>query len=199
MNSQQFRRECLTANKNTNKERANRMTNMLSQLTTLPRLTKTKFLVTLAITGVLIGATFLRADSDGNQSERGLVGTWLKANGDGGLAPLLTTYLSDGSLTSSRPTIVPTGPTSVELISAGHGQWIRTGHHEFASTRFLIRSGPTVEFTGLVKLIETIKLNDASDQITATGTLYIYDADNNLLFPAGPGPSTVARRVTVGQ
>ena len=172
---------------------------MLNQLTGLARQTKTKFLVILAITGVGIAATLSHADSHGNQSERGLVGTWLKANGEGGLAPLLTTYLSDGSLTSSRPITVPTGPTSVELISTGHGQWIRTGRHEFASTRFFIRSGPTIEFTGLVKLTETIQLNNASDQITSTGTLFIYDADNNLLFPPSPGPSTVARRVTVGQ
>ena len=172
---------------------------MLNQLTGLARLTKTKFLLFLAITGIGIAATLSHADSDRNQSERGLVGTWLKANGEGGVTPLLTTYLSDGSLTSSRCITVPTGPTSVELISTGHGQWIRTGHHEFASTRYFLRSGPTVEFTGLVKLTEIIKLNHASDQIVSTGTLYIYDADNNLLFPAGPGPSTVARRVTVGQ
>jgi len=172
----------------------------LNQLTGLARLTKTKFLVILAVTGVVIAATLSHADSDGNHSERGLVGTWLKANGEGGLTPLLTTYLSDGSLTSSRCITVPTGPTSVELISTGHGQWIRTGRHEFASTRFFLRSGPTVEFTGLVKLTESIKLNNASDQIISTGTLYIYDADNNLLFPPGPGgPGTVANRVRVGQ
>jgi hypothetical protein len=51
-----------------------------------------------------------------------------------------------------------------------------------------------------VKLTESIKLNNASDQIISTGTLYIYDADNNLLFPPGPGgPGTVANRVRVGQ
>ena len=173
---------------------------MLSQLTRLPRPTKTKFLVILAITGVMIAATFLQADSDRNQPEQNhLAGTWLAENEPGVATPLLTTYMSDGSLISSRCIIVPTGPTSVELISTGHGQWIRTGHREFASTRLFIRSGPTVEFTGLVKLTETIKLNDASDQITATGTLYIYDADNNLLFPPGPGPSTVANRVRAGQ
>ena len=173
---------------------------MLSQLTTLPRLTKTKFLAILAITGVVLAATFLHAASGGNQPQQNnLAGTWLAENEPGVNTPLLTTYISDGSLISSRCVIVPTGPTSVELISAGQGEWIRTGHREFASTRLFIRSGPTVEFTGLVKLTETIKLNDASDQITTSGTLSIYDADNNLLFEFTGGPSRIARRVTVGQ
>ena len=167
----------------------------------LPRLTKTKFFSILAVAAIGLTAPFLRGDSGEDQREErgGLAGTWLKDNEPGVNTPLLTTYLSDGSLISSRCVIVPTGPTTVELISAGHGQWIRTGHHQFASTRIFLRSGPTVEFTGLVKLTETVTLNDASDQITSTGTLSIYDADNNLLFPPGTGPSTVARRVTVGQ
>jgi hypothetical protein len=176
------------------------MTNILNQLTRLPRLTRTKFLVILAITGVAIAATLSHADSGGQQPEQNnLAGTWLAERGSGVTSPLLTTYASDGSLVSSRCVTVPTGPTSVELISAGHGQWVRTGHHEFASTRFFIRSGPTVEFTGLVKLTETIKLNETSDQITTIGTLSIYDADNNLLFPPAAGPSLVANRVRVGQ
>ena len=65
------------------------MTNMLNQSTGLPRLTKTKFLLILAITGVVIAATFLRADSDGNQSEQnGLAGTWICI--EPGIANLVT-------------------------------------------------------------------------------------------------------------
>jgi hypothetical protein len=52
-------------NKNRNKEKTNRMTNVLNQFTGLARLTKTKFLVILAITGVGIAATLSHADSDG--------------------------------------------------------------------------------------------------------------------------------------
>ena len=175
------------------------MINMSNHSTEPPRLTKTKFFSILALAAIGLTAPFLRGDSGEDQrEERGLAGTWLAENKPGVNTPLLTTYMSDGSLISSRCVTVPTGPTTVELISAGHGQWIRTGHHEFASTRLFIRSGPTVEFTGLVKLTETITLNDASDQITTTGTLSIYDADNNLLFPPGTGGG-VAKRVTVGQ
>jgi len=177
---------------------------MLNQLTRLPRLTKTKFLVILALTGSVIAATFLRADSDRNQPEQNhLAGAWLKAHGDAGLTPLLTTFLNDGSLISSRCIIVPTGPTSAELVSTGHGQWIRTGHNEFTATTIYLRSGigsgPSVEFTGLVKTIETMTLNRTGDQLTRTATLYIYGADGNLLFPPGPPVSTMSTRIVAGQ
>ena len=163
----------------------------------IPRLTKAKLFSILTVAAVGLTAPFLRGDSgEGQREERGLAGTWLKDNEPGVNTPLLTTYSSDGSLTSSRCVIVPTGPATVELISAGHGQWVQTGRHQFASTRIFLRSGPNVEFTGLVKLTETIMLNRGSDQITSIGTLSIYDANNNLLFPPGTGPSTVARRVT---
>src|SRR5439155_9999493 len=146
----------------TNKERTNRMTNMLNQSTGLPRLTKTKFLLIGAITGVLIAATFLRADSDGNQPEHNqLAGTWV-GNAGSTLAPALVSFITDGRVIFSRPVTVPTGPGIFELASAGHGEWIRTGHDEFASTVLVIRSGPSVEFNGWVKAVLTIKLDRTS-------------------------------------
>jgi hypothetical protein len=176
------------------------MTNMLNQLAGLPRLAKTKFLLVLAVTAVVIAATFVHADSGGNKPEgNSLAGTWLKDNEPGVQTPLLTTYLSDGSLIASRCVIVPTGPASVALVSTGHGEWIRTGHNEFAATTFFISSGPTVEFTGLVKRTETIKLNRAADQFLSTATVYIYDAANNLLFSFPDPSSGVTKRVIVGQ
>jgi hypothetical protein len=175
------------------------MTNMLNQSTGLPRVNKIKLLVILAITGVVIAATFLRADSDRNQSENnGLAGTWM-SNAEPGVPPQLFSFMSDGRLVSSGAITLPTGPTSVELISAGHGEWIRTGNHEFASTWFLIRSGPTVQFTGLVKVTSTFTLNRNSDQLTSAGTVYIYDADNNLLFSFPSPGSPVYKRVIAGQ
>lgn len=172
-------------------------------LGSLLRSAKSKFLLMSAVTAVVIAATFLHADSDRNQPEHNtLAGTWLKGN-DPGATPLLTTFMSDGSLISSRCIIVTTGPTSAELVSTGHGTWIRTGHHEFTATTIYLRSGlqsgSPVEFTGLVKTVETITLNRTSDQLTRTGTLYIYDADNNLLFSVPPGGSSVSKRVIAEQ
>jgi hypothetical protein len=180
------------------------MTNTLNQSTRLPRLSKAKFLSILAVVALGVAATFSHADSDRNQPEHNhLIGAWLKPNGDGGLTPVLTTFQTDGTLISSRCIIVPTGPTSAELVSTGHGQWVRTGPDEFMATTVYLRSGigsgPSVEFTGLVKTVETIIVNRSGDQITRTGTLYIYDADNNLLFPPGPPVATVAGRIIAGQ
>jgi hypothetical protein len=170
---------------------------------TLLRSAKSKFPLLVAVAGLVVTPTFLRADSDGNQSEHNtLVGTWLKANQPGVSTPLLETFASDGTLVTTRTIIVPTGPTSAELVSTGHGAWTRSGHRQFTATTVFLRSGissgPSVEFTGFVKFIQTITLNEAGDQLTSSSTTYIYDADNNLLFTLGP-VSTVMARVVAGQ
>src|SRR5262249_13410960 len=106
--------------------------------------------------------------------------------------------MSDGRVIFSRAITIPT-PFGFELAGTGHGEWIRTGNHEFASTMLLFRSGSTVEFTGLVKVTSTFKLNHNSDQLEATGTVYIYDASGALLFSFPSPGSGVYNRVTVGQ
>jgi len=177
------------------------MVNLLNRSAGQTGLSQTKFLSILAISGMAIGAAFLHADSGANQPvQNQLTGSWLKPNGAGGLSPIMTTFLSDGSLVSSRCIKVPTGPASAELISGGHGTWARTGHNEFTATTYFLRSGidssPDTEFTGIAKTIETLTLNRAGDELTRIGTLYIYDADNNLLFPPGPpGGFSVSTRI----
>jgi hypothetical protein len=186
------------------------MIKMFNQSTRLPHLTKTKgFILASLVAGAMALPLFIpaqkahadndRHDGDGNQSWRqNLAGTW-KSAAEPGVPPQLASFMSDGRLIFSRTITVVTGPTSVELVGTGHGEWIRTGQHEFASTMFLIRSGPSVEFTGLVKVTSTYTLNRNSDQLTSTGTVYIYDADNNLLFSFPSPGSGVYNRVTVGQ
>jgi hypothetical protein len=107
--------------------------------------------------------------------------------------------MSDGRLIASRCIVVPTGPTSIALVATGHGEWIRIGHNEYAATTFFLSSGPTVEFTGVVKRIETIKLNRASDQFISTATVHVFDANGNLLLSFPDPSSGVTKRVTVGQ
>jgi hypothetical protein len=174
------------------------MINTLNQSIALPRLIKTQFLSILAISALVLTATFSRADSEGNQSDRnGLAGTWL-SNAEPAVPPSLFSFMSDGRVIFSRTITVPT-PFGFELVGTGHGEWIWTGNHEFASTMFLLRSGPTVDFTGLVKVTSTFKLNRNSDQLTQIGTVYIFDADGNLLFSFPVPGSGIFRRVTVGQ
>jgi hypothetical protein len=173
------------------------MTGILKQSNGLTRLSKTKFLSILAVSALVFTSALLRADSDGNQSDKGLVGTWLKGDEGSPNTPLLTTFMSDGSVISTRTVVLGNG---FQFVSTGHGQWARTGHHEFTSTIFFFRSGPTVEFAGLVKAVETITLNRGSDQISRFWTLYIYDENNNLVFPAVPDPVPhVCKRVIAGQ
>jgi hypothetical protein len=169
---------------------------MLNQSVSRIGLTKTKFLSILAVTAIVLTATFLHADSGENQPEHNqLPGTWMGHAGST-LAPTLVSFIADGRVIFSRPVTVQTGPSRFELVSAAQGEWKRTGAHEFVSTVVTMRSGATVEFTGLVKLILAIDLDRASDQLAVTGTAYIYDASGNLLgaLPQ-PGVGTFTRIV----
>ena len=175
------------------------MMNTLNQSNGLARLTKTRFLSILSVTALVLTATLLRADSGRNEPEaKPLAGTWV-GNAGSTLAPTLVSFMADGRVIFSRPVTVPTGPGIFELASTGHGEWKRTGNDEFVSTVVVLRSGQSVEFTGLVKLVLTIKLNRTSDQLAVTGTVYIYDADGNLLasFPQ-PGVGSF-KRIVAGE
>jgi hypothetical protein len=182
-----------------NRERTNRMINMLNQTTGQIRLTKTKLLSILGVAALVLTATFLRADSGENQPEHNqLAGTWM-GNAGSTLAPALASFMADGRVILSRPVTVQTGPGRFELVSAAQGEWKRTGDHEFVCTVVTIRSGASVEFTGLVKLILAIDLDRASDQLAVTGTVYIYDADGNLLVVLPqPGVGTF-KRIIAGE
>jgi len=182
-----------------NRERTNRIMNTLNQSTGLARLTKTRFLSILTVTALVLTATLLRADSGRNEPEaRQLAGTWV-GNAGSTLAPALASFMADGRAILSRPTTVPTGPGIFELASTGHGEWKRTGNNEFVCTVVVLRSGASVEFTGLVKQVLTIKLDRASDQLAVTGTVYIYDAAGNLLV-ALPQPGVGSfKRIVAGE
>ena len=155
--------------------------NTLNQSTGQARLTKTRFLSILTVTALVLTPTLLRADSGRNEPEANqLAGTWVGHTGST-LAPALVSFMADGRVIFSRPVTVQTGPSRFELVSAAQGEWKRTGEHEFVCTVVTIRSGATVEFTGLVKLILAINLDRTTDELAVTGTAYIYDAAGNLL------------------
>jgi hypothetical protein len=182
-----------------NRERTNRMMNTLNQSTGLARLTKIRFLSILTVTALALTATLLRADSGRNEPEANqLAGTWV-GNAGSTLAPTLASFMTDGRVILSRPVTVTTGPGIFELASTGHGEWKRTGKDEFVSTVVVMRSGAGVELTGLVKLVLAIKLDRATDQLAVTGTVYIYEADGNLLgsLPQ-PGVGTF-KRIIAGE
>jgi len=174
------------------------MTNILNQSTWLPRLTKTKFLSIFASTAVLLTAIFLHADSDGNQSEGGVAGTWI--SNDGGN---LVSFMSDGRSIGSIPINILTGigpHGEGELAAPAHGEWVRTGNREFASTSFVQNSHPSVGFTHLIKLTGIWKLNKTSNELTLTAaTITGFLPDGTLQFGPFPGAVTHFKRVIVGQ
>jgi hypothetical protein len=172
----------------------------LNQPTKLPRLIKTKFLSVLAVSALVFTAAFSRADSDRNQPEQNhLAGTWM-VSGAPGVALGLESFLSDGrAIWTSPVTLGPVpGPSLALLRATGHGEWIRTGNHEFASTTYFLISDLITEFINLVKVTETIKLNDTSDEFTQTGTVSVRDTNGNELF-SFPNPVTNGKRIVAGE
>jgi len=174
------------------------MTNMLNQSTRRPRLTETTFLSILAITAVVITAAFFRADAGANQPVHTTVaGTWSSIETGG---RDLVSFMSDGRMIYSIPVLINTvqSPFANVLVTPAYGEWIQTGTHEFVYTAFSLVSSPTVAFTHLVKLTNTLKLNDASDELTQTGTVSVFFPDGTLQF-SFPGGTQVFKRVVAGQ
>jgi len=174
------------------------MTNLSNLSTRLPRLTKTKSLSILALTALVLTAAFLRADSDGNQSERGVAGTWISDDGAN-----LVSFISDGRFIGSIPINILTGlgPNGQgELAAPAHGEWARTGDRAFADTAFVQNSHPSVGFTHLIKLTGTWKVNKTSDELTLTAaTITGFLPDGTQQFGPFPGAVIHFKRVVAGQ
>jgi hypothetical protein len=158
---------------------------------------KQKLLSILALSATIVTATLLHAQPNGNEPDQNqLAGTWLGA-ATPGVAPVLVTYTSEGRTILTRPITVLTGPTSYDTVSTGHGEWVRTANHEFAATTYLLSSNSSTEFSVLIKLTHTIKLNSAGNEITMTGTVAGFDPAGNPLF-SFPVNQTF-KRVVAGQ
>ena len=175
---------------------------MLNQSTRPARLTKTKFLSILAITGVVITAAFFRADAGANQPVHATVaGTWTSI-GSGGTD--LASFMSDGRMIYTIPVIINTGsgPISVALVGPAHGEWIQTGTHEFVYTAFALNSNlavpQPVAFSRFVKLNATLKLNDTTGELTQNLTISVFSPDGTLEGTI-QGGTRVFKRIVAGQ
>ena len=176
------------------------MINTLNQSTALPRLNKSKFLSILAVSALVLTVTFSRADSDGNQSDRGLAGTWISVEGGGSL---IQSFMGDGRVIGSIPINILTGNGpggEAELAAPEHGEWIRTSNREFATTTFSQLSHPSVGFTHLIKLTGNYRLDKTSDALTLTNPMIsVYLPDGTLQFGPFPGAVTHFKRIIAGQ
>lgn len=151
----------------------------------------TIFLCAAAFTAAVCN---IRGDGD-EGGRKDLAGTWF-STGAPGVAPGLVSFTKDGRVMWSRPITVIPAPGLLQLTSAGHGEWIRTGHDEFTCTVFFLSSTTTSEFTTLIKLIQKITLNADQDSFTETGTLTGYDPAGNKLF-SFPSPNGSGKRMVV--
>jgi hypothetical protein len=164
---------------------------------------KFKFVAILAITSIGIAVTFSYADSDGNQSEHGVAGTWISIEGAGSQ---LQTFMSDGRLIGSIGVNIIThnGPGGGnELAAPAQGEWVRVGNREFATTAYSQLSSPDspTGFTHLIKLAGNYTLDKSSDVLTLTGaTITGYLPDGTVQFGPFPGGAvTHFKRVIVGE
>ena len=171
---------------------------MLNQSSGLPRLTKSKLLLVLAITGVVITAAFFRADAGATQPVHTTVaGTWSSFETGG---RDLVSFMSDGRMIYSIPVLINTvqSPFANLLVTPAHGEWIQTGTHEFVYTAFALNSSRDVSLTRFVKLNTTLKLNDTSDELTQTATVSVFFPDGTL-DGSFQGGTVVLKRIVAGQ
>ena len=173
---------------------------MLSRSTGRTSLARTKCLSILAITGVVIAATFLHADSDEQSNHNTLAGTWMSLEFGG---TSIVSFMSDGRsiFTGAINIATGNGPGGMdELASPAPGEWMRTGNREFSSTSFSVLSSPPVNSAHLVKLNNTWKLNKTSDELTGTSAMIsVFLPDGTLQFGPFPGSIVHFKRVIAGQ
>jgi hypothetical protein len=161
---------------------------------------KQTLLSVLVVSAVAITGTIWHAQAGENERDRnGLAGTWVSVEGGG---QNMLSFMSDGRSIGSIPINILTGigPNGEgELAAPAHGEWIRTGNHEFSSKAFVLNSHPSVGFTHLVKLTGNYHLDNATDLLTLTDAMIaVYLPDGNLMFPPFPGAVTHFKRVIVG-
>jgi hypothetical protein len=101
---------------------------------------KQKLVSILTLTAMLVTATLFHAQAGEDQSESNqLAGTWLGAASPG-VNPVLVSFLSEGRVILTRPITIKIGPTTFDTVSTGHGERVRRGKHEHASTVYLLSS-----------------------------------------------------------
>src|SRR5437879_1998216 len=150
------------------------MTQMFNQSTKSPRLTKTKgFILASLIAGAVVVPFIIptqkaQAENDRREnSERGgnpgaLLGTWLvQVSVDPSTVPPgsllnfteIDTYDAGGGFVESNSGPAAGGPP-------GQGNWVRTGHHQFALTQLRLGFDASHTFTSINKIRTSLTLSE---------------------------------------
>jgi hypothetical protein len=203
----QFRREPLesrqkqTENK-INRERTNRMINSLNQTAGWMRPTRTKSFILAALIAGAMAMPFLMPaqkafagndDSDRDGNSEPLPGTWLlQVSLDPSSVPpgsvlqftIVPTFDVGGGVVQGETGI---GPGGVGGGSEAHGNWVKIGHHRYASTTRAPDYDDAHHFTGERKVKNTYTINRRGDELTGFFRLDLSLADGTILpfHPAG--------------
>ena len=183
------------------------MIKMFNQSTRLPNLTKTKGLILASmITGAMALPLFMPAhktqaendDSDRGGNSEPLLGTWVvQVSLDPATVPpgallnftALATYGASGGFVESNSGPAAGGPP-------GQGNWVRTGHHRFATTQLRLGFDSSNNFTEINQIRSVLTLNKKGDEFTAIDQVDIILA-NGTVLPFHPAAIEHGTRVAI--
>jgi len=127
----------------------------------------------MAVLVMLLGTqSNLRAAS---QPGHTLEGSWIVTVNPEGIPPFenLSTFTRDGS-------IVNTPETTSE--SVGHGTWVKTENHQFASTFKSFLYDEMGQISGKGKVRAAVTLNKSSDEFSGPFIFEAFDLNGNVVF-----------------
>jgi hypothetical protein len=144
-------------------------------------------MMTAMVTGVDAQSTANGLDPQGKKHSD-LTGSWIVNVNPEGIPPFenLSTFTRAGSILNTPET----GSESV-----GHGTWVKTGNHQFASTFKSFLYDEAGQIAGKGKVRATVTLNKSADEFSGPFIFEAFDLNGNVVFSA---PGTVhAIRINV--
>jgi len=145
---------------------------------------------------ILMSPQKVRADNGDfgrNENPEALLGTWLlQVSLDPASVPpgsvlaftVVPTFDAGGGYTQGETGV---GPGGVGGAPEAHGNWVKTGHHHYASTSRAPDYDNAHHFTGERKVKNTFTVNNRGDELVGNFLLDLSLADGTILpfHPAG--------------
>jgi hypothetical protein len=135
------------------------------------------------------------ADDDARQLEGSWFGTVTVANPPLGSFNDLVTFTENGEVIESRRLYVPESPFGPMLETPGHGEWVKTGPHEFQINFVFLLEGAPDNASARGADIGTdnisIRVRVAHGELQGSFESNIKDPNGNVIFTA-TGPYTAA-------
>lgn len=131
------------------------------------------------------------ASNSGASDKNSVQGTWISkvTNPDGTSFLSLQTYFANGEFIEDA-----NGPI---FRTASQGEWVKTGPRQFLRTQTLFNFTSTSRvFTGIIKIVAVMHLNEDGEVFTAESTFQVYDTLGNLINTAQN--TQVGRRCGIG-